>query len=218
MTEGGFLSQRQRHPVALTAAVAINLAAVTALMLAKTDAVKRLPEAIGLIPIAPEQVPPEVVIEPEPPVTKAPPRAVDRPKPLVEPDTRASSESDLVTRIEPVPSQPGNGGTGVRVEPEPTPSPTPVLVDPVLSTGVRELQPPYPSQLLRIGTEGKAVVRVLVGTDGRVRQVAVISADDPLFAEATERHALRRWRFKPATRDGVPVESWKQLTVRFEIK
>ena len=87
-----------------------------------------------------------------------------------------------------------------------------------LPSAAREFQPPYPPQLLRTGVEGKAVVRVLVGTDGRVKQVAVISADDPLFADATERQALRRWRFKPATRDGVAVESWKQLTVRFEIR
>ena len=59
---------------------------------------------------------------------------------------------------------------------------------------------------------------MLIGTDGRVKQVEVVSTDDPLFADAAERQALRRWRFKPATRDGVPVQSWKQMTVRFEIR
>jgi protein TonB len=28
---------------------------------------------------------------------------------------------------------------------------------------------------------------------------------------------LRHWRFKPAMLDGKPVESWKVMTVRFEM-
>ena len=27
-----------------------------------------------------------------------------------------------------------------------------------------------------------------------------------------------KFRFKPATRDGTPIETWKQMTVRFEIR
>ncbi|MBA2920969.1 TonB family protein [Sphingomonas sp. MAH-20] len=71
---------------------------------------------------------------------------------------------------------------------------------------------------MRTGVEGITVVKVLIGTDGRVKQVAIVSTDDPLFADATERQALRRWRFRPATRDGIAVESWKQMTVRFELR
>ena len=32
-----------------------------------------------------------------------------------------------------------------------------------------------------------------------------------------QRHALRKWRFRPATRDGVAVASTKVLTVRFTL-
>jgi periplasmic protein TonB len=115
------------------------------------------------------------------------------------------------------------GGSGGRTDPapkaEPEPTPLPALTEAIpLAGAMRDFQPPYPPQLLRTGVEGKAVVRVLIGTDGRVKQVAIIAADDPLFADATERQALRRWRFKPATRDGAPVESWRQMTVRFEIR
>jgi periplasmic protein TonB len=59
------------------------------------------------------------------------------------------------------------------------------------------------------------VVRVLIGVDGRVKQVERVSADSDGFFEATQRQALARWRFKPATRGGVPVESWKQMNVHF---
>lgn len=81
----------------------------------------------------------------------------------------------------------------------------------------RSFQPDYPVGLLQREIEGSVTVRVLIGTDGRVRQVQILRTTDPDFAKATEKQAIRAWRFKPATRDGVPVEDWQTLTVRFDI-
>jgi periplasmic protein TonB len=81
----------------------------------------------------------------------------------------------------------------------------------------RGFQPAYPVGMLQREIEGSATVRVLIGTDGRVRQVQLISATEPEFARATERQALKSWRFKPAMRGPDPVEDWQTLTVRFDI-
>jgi protein TonB len=51
-----------------------------------------------------------------------------------------------------------------------------------------------------------------------VKAAESVSATSPAFFEATRRQALSKWRFKPATRGGVPQESWKTMSVRFEIK
>ncbi|NNM78344.1 TonB family protein [Sphingomonas sp. ID1715] len=220
MTADGFLNQRQRHPVAMAAAIAINLAAVTAVLLAKSGYVVIKPDPFILI--HPTEPPvPEPVTEKQPEIKRptkspfVPPREVP---------TKAEPSDPTIEGTGSLPPFGNSGaGTGTRIEPTPTPTqtatPQPVTVgaEP-LPSAIRDFQPPYPSQLLRTGVEGKAVVRVLIGTDGRVKQVAIISADDPLFADATERQALRKWRFRPATRDGVAIESWKQMTVRFEIK
>ncbi|OHT17736.1 Gram-negative bacterial tonB protein [Sphingomonas haloaromaticamans] len=66
--------------------------------------------------------------------------------------------------------------------------------------------------------EGVVVVRVLIGADGRVKAVEQVSTTDPAFFEATKRQALRAWRFRPATRDGVAVESWRTMRVKFEMQ
>ncbi|MGB3319354.1 MAG: energy transducer TonB, partial [Sphingopyxis granuli] len=79
-------------------------------------------------------------------------------------------------------------------------------------------QPDYPAREQRAGIEGVVRVRVLIGTDGRVKAVELVSTDDPAFFEATRKRALSKWRFKPATRGGVPEESWKEMTVRFQIR
>ena len=44
-----------------------------------------------------------------------------------------------------------------------------------------------------------------------------LSATDEAFWIATQRHALRKWRFRPATRDGVPTASSKLLTIHFRL-
>ena len=60
-------------------------------------------------------------------------------------------------------------------------------------------------------------IRVTIGADGRVKSAERVSATSDAFWRATERHALARWRFRPATLDGRPIESRKVITVDFRI-
>lgn len=94
----------------------------------------------------------------------------------------------------------------------------------IVKTGVRPdpryaraLQPDYPMSMRRAGIEGRVTVRVLIGTDGRVKDVALIQSPDPAFYETTRRHALDNWRFKPATVDGEAVEAWFQMNLVFKL-
>jgi periplasmic protein TonB len=224
MPEGGFLEQKPRSPTGLVIVVAMHAAVITALALSKMDI-----EVIGLrgplqvrnIPIEPDPEP----IPPEPkPQPKAEPQArsvVTQPKRVV--DTPVQPRADFSTSTEPVdlgykPVRPGP----VDVEPAPPkPMPTPAA-EPVRTAAVMlgssELLPPYPAAEERAEREGTVTVRLLVGPDGRVKSVEKVSAASEAFWRATERHALRNWRFKPATVDGKPVESWKTLTVKFELQ
>lgn len=98
-----------------------------------------------------------------------------------------------------------------------------IKIEPVFKTAqvnprfIKALQPAYPPGMIREEREGVVTVRVLIGTDGRVRAVEIIKADETVFLEATRKQALSKWRFLPATRDGTPVESWREMTVRFEL-
>ena len=216
MQASGFLDQRtHRHPVGMGVIVAAHAAAIGALMLAKAPIVERAREAIELINITPDRPPPQPV-EP-PPAPRDTPKARDtltNPTQIVRTDT---SESDFI-RVPINDSKPlGSIGTGPVIEITPPPIPMPVLTDAALDRRFADqFQPPYPPGKQRLGEEGKAVLRVLIGTDGRVKKVERVSGDES-FLEVSERQALRRWRFKPATRDGVPVETWKTMTVRFEM-
>ena len=101
------------------------------------------------------------------------------------------------------------------VDPPPLPPLISAQVDPRFAGA---FQPEYPSSEIHLERDGKVAVRVLIGTDGRVKQVEQISATSPAFFEATRRQAMNKWRFKPASRGGTPQESWKVMNVRFEMK
>jgi protein TonB len=106
------------------------------------------------------------------------------------------------------------GGGAVTVDP---PRP-PVLIGPSVDPRYEALlQPPYPPAAIRRGTEGSVTARVLIGADGRVKAIDIVKSPSDDLSEATRKQALARWRFKPATRDGVPVEGWKTMTLRFQI-
>ncbi len=81
----------------------------------------------------------------------------------------------------------------------------------------RSQQPDYPMSMRRAGIEGRVTVRVLIGADGRVKDVTLVQSPDPAFFEVTREHALKNWRFKPATVDGQSVEAWFQMNLMFKL-
>ena len=145
------------------------------------------------------------------------------PKPVID----LKSDSDFTAKPSdpgPVPFTPTVGLDPVLTPYVPSPVPTPPpAADPVITKVMRDpkyvraFQPDYPAAMQRQEVEGRVSVKVLVGTDGRVKQVQILSATDPAFAEATRRQAMSSWRFKPATRDGVAQEEWFTTSVIFKL-
>jgi protein TonB len=181
-----------------------------------------------------------------PMIVKEPPRTepqtwtdftVDKPKPEPRPDPKPQTDpiqtdftapptplppvSDGSTKVDPLPpyTPPPGSGTGSTVaDPPPLPKPAPFVLAEVDPRYAGSFQPDYPANEQRREIEGIVRVRVLIGTDGRVKAIELVSTDSQGFFEATKRRALTKWRFKPATRGGVAEESWKEMTVRFQIR
>jgi protein TonB len=132
------------------------------------------------------------------------------------PPVDQQTERTRLTEAEDELGTPGGMGSGIA-------NPPPLPVEPIFKGAqvhpryFGALQPVYPPGMIREEREGAVRVRVLIGTDGRVRDIQTLQADDPAFLEATRKQALAKWRFLPATRDGEPVESWREMTVRFEL-
>ncbi len=79
-----------------------------------------------------------------------------------------------------------------------------------------QVPPEYPPAALKARFSGAVTLHVEVLSDGSVGSVEVIDSSSPNvgFEEAAVM-AVRRWRFEPATRDGVPVDAKIKFRLTF---
>lgn len=219
MVTNGYSRPHGIQPGSLAAALALSAAMVSGLVMS-SPAVKGSVDKIFKV----IQIP----IDPPPPVDPAPkqkPSVLQKTQPAPKPVDATTSPIPATSDDFATPITTGTiDGVGTMpietiLPPPPLPPAPPVLreaaVDPRYAAA---LQPDYPAGERRAGNEGKVTVRVLIGTDGRVHQVERVSAASDAFFTATQRQAMSKWRFTPATRDGVPIESWRTMTVRFEME
>jgi TonB family protein len=115
----------------------------------------------------------------------------------------------------------GTVGGVADVKPEPPPNPDVVQVkrdDPLPVGAIAQEFPAYPDFALKRNWEDTLVVRYVIGKNGRVREVAVIT---PPEREEFSREAvskIRHWRFHPyRDAEGQPKEVVHELTVNFRI-
>lgn len=204
-------------PGSLAIAIGINGALVGALMFA-SPAIEMIKQKDPLrIFVVPDEVPPPPNIIPE---TKPQPDAreavvretINTTKPIVETGT-ADSVLPALPPL-PLPTFPTGGGTVI----DPPVAP-PVMTDAVIDQRyARYLQPEYPAGERRAEREGFATVRITIGADGRVSAAECVSATSDAFCNVTKAQALAKWRFTPATRDGIAIGASKVMTVRFKLE
>ncbi len=78
-------------------------------------------------------------------------------------------------------------------------------------------RPRYPTDMRRAGIQGKAVIRFVVDSEGKVHDARVVEATHPDFGKAAAT-AVSGWKFKPGIKDGRPVNTRMQTPIMFTIK
>jgi periplasmic protein TonB len=217
--EHGYMP-RQSRSISFGAAFAINGAVVAGMLfyLAPNVISKGPEKPIPVIDIDDPTIPP---IEKPKPLPRSEPVVATAPLPTV-PDPIVPARSDTVidgttTEYETLPPL-TKAAEGAPMVAEPAAVLPPLVGAAQDPKYMKDFQPGYPSAELRAQRDGAVRIKVLIGIDGRVKAVESVSATSDAFFEATRRQALSKWRFRPATRGGVPQESWKTMNVRFEIK
>jgi protein TonB len=184
---------------------------------------------------------------PPPPPPAARPQQATRPDPVPIPreivaPTMIPDEIPVVTEAAPPPVEEGvTGGVEGGVEggeiggvvggveggvvlPEPAPPPPPDdgrvhigLDKPLPLEPIEQPYPDYPGAAVKAQLEDRLAVRYVIGTNGRVKDVVVISnPQHEMFIEPTLK-AIRRWKFRPMIVDGERREVVHELTVRFKL-
>ncbi|MBX3724565.1 MAG: energy transducer TonB [Xanthomonadales bacterium] len=201
---------------AMSAALNLHVVAAGLLVLAAT-----VPPSANPIPATPPTLQVEIV---EPPPIEAPVvpalEAVLEPPPMHTPQLRRDRASPAASQVvaprlpvahtdlppAPIPLSGAEPGAAVTA----APADRGVTV-------VRTRQPHYSVVARNRGMQGEAVLRVLVGDDGQVRTIEVLSSSGHRELDQAALLAVRAWRFSAAIEQGRPVAAWVQVPVSFRL-
>ncbi|MBN1165373.1 MAG: TonB family protein [Candidatus Krumholzibacteriota bacterium] len=116
----------------------------------------------------------------------------------------APTSFDKIDNLPPPPPPPSETATDFYAFDEP-----PVLV--------KYVPPHYPNLAQQAGIEGTVLLRVLIGTDGRVVSAAVLQSDVTTAMEKAAIAAAMKFIFKPAKQRTVPVPAAMAVPIRFKL-
>jgi protein TonB len=205
---------RRSSPNVMLVILVAHIAAIAALMSAKTEIVRIIKEP-PLIKVPIDTVPPPIPTQPTKPTTQ--PRnewpthpTTSTPQPLPQPPIDLGGP----TTVDPGPVI----GSGTDPMPQPPiPLPLPLPTKPILLTPASQLRPPYPEAKLLNEEEADLQLRLSIGADGRVRSVDPVSHADPVFLAAARTYLIAHWRYRPATIDGRAVATTTVITLSFRL-
>jgi protein TonB len=78
-----------------------------------------------------------------------------------------------------------------------------------------QVQPEYPLLARQMKVQGSVVLDAMVGKDGGIQDLKVVTG--PSILAGAAREAVKQWRFKPYMQNGQPVDTQTQITVNFAI-
>jgi periplasmic protein TonB len=167
----------------------------------------------------PRPAEPEVETDPDNPSIVATNRAVLPPL-----------EVEVVAGDQHRPLQPSNPGVKVEMQSaNAVTSPTPASSSPGSTTGAarvqlspgtvevvsRPVEPTYPLLAKQMKVQGAVVLEALIGKEGEIQDIQVLSG--PAILSAAAREAVKQWRFKPYLQSGRAMETEARITVNFTI-
>jgi TonB family protein len=87
-------------------------------------------------------------------------------------------------------------------------------IDPAML--IRRVDPVYPALAKQTHREGRVELRAIIGTDGRIESLQVVSGDTLFLMSAKE--AVEQWRYKPTYLNGQAVEIDTFITVVYTMQ
>ena len=81
---------------------------------------------------------------------------------------------------------------------------------------IHRVEPVYPPLARQIHREGRVELRAIIGTDGTIQSLQVVSGDPMFLNSAIE--AVQQWRYRPTILNGQPVEIDTYITVVYTMQ
>ena len=113
---------------------------------------------------------------------------------------------------------PGGSNNGLTVLERPSSPPRVVRLSSAVMAAslLHRVEPAYPAAARVAHISGAVRLHAIIGTDGVVQQIEVISGSGILTQAAI--NAVRQWRYRPTLLNGQPVEVDTEITVNFSLE
>ncbi len=82
---------------------------------------------------------------------------------------------------------------------------------------IRKVDPKYPPELIERNVQGEVILYAVIRADGSVDSIQLVRGVDPQL-DANAKSALSQWKFRPATKAGVPVDLEAIVHIPFKIR
>lgn len=79
-------------------------------------------------------------------------------------------------------------------------------------------KPPYPPMSKRLGEQGKAIVRVLIGADGLPQKAELRQSSGFERLDQSALSTVMKWRYVPGKRDGIAEAMWFSVPISFVLE
>jgi len=108
----------------------------------------------------------------------------------------------------------------VAVAPAPAPAPARAKVELPSSSAdyLQNPEPAYPPVSQRLGEQGKVVLRVLIGVDGIAQDAQIKQSSGYSRLDKAALETVRKWRYVPGKRGGVPEAMWFDVPVNYVLE
>jgi protein TonB len=176
-----------------------------------------------LAPLAPQLQPHQPQPRPQPskPVVKKTiaPKAAADPAPAPAPLTPQAVRND-----EPQQAAPTAPSVPPAAAPPPLPAPAAPAAAPAMelpssdAAYLNNPPPSYPATSRRLGEQGKVFLRVYINAQGEPEQIDIKQSSGYDRLDEAARQTVRRWKFAPGKRNGVPEAMWHIVPIDFVLK
>ncbi len=165
--------------------------------------------------------PPEMTVEPPEDQSFEMDEPPDEPEPEPEPDEPLDDATDIDLGLEVADLSIGTGGILLQnqfnFQSKGGPDPFGGAMDSP-PTPVNRIPPQYPSEHLKKGIGGNVVVSCVIDAKGRLISAKVKSSSGQAALDKAALEAVKRWKFKPAMREGKPFQATCNIPFNFQVK
>lgn len=179
--------------------------------------------------IVPVEVLAQIIDLPTPKVTPQPPappvpvkQAVTKPTPVTQAAPKLLAVADATPSpnapaAQPIaPPAPYTPAVPVAAVPTPAPpAPAKITLPSSDADYLSNPKPPYPPMSKRLGEQGKAIIRVLIGADGLPQKAELRQSSGFERLDQSALNTVLQWRYVPGKRGGVAEAMWFVVPITF---